>query len=211
MNSKLLFLWVPLLIAGCASSGNDKAAKTSAALSKTAEQVSSGHALVNRSLATLNDLVEKPRPDLRPQFEAFNAAVDDLVAMAEDVGKTAEAMKASGASYFTKWDEELATIQNENLRARGTERKAEVAARFEEVGKRYDAASQAFRPFMADLRDVQTYLSTDLTSGGLAAIKDAAAKANSDAVPLMDALGKLTNEFKALGVALSPQTAAAVE
>jgi hypothetical protein len=59
---------------------------------------------------------------------------------------------------------------------------------------------------MSDLRDVQKYLSTDLTAGGLGAVKGAATKANQDAIPLRAAVGKLTQEFKAMGVALSPTT-----
>jgi imidazolonepropionase-like amidohydrolase len=53
-------------------------------------------------------------------------------------------------------------------------------------------------------RDVQKYLATDLTAAGLATIKDVAAKATRDAAPLKSSLAKLSEEFKALGVSMSP-------
>jgi len=43
---------------------------------------------------------------------------------------------------------------------------------------------------------VQKFLSTDLTADGLAAIKDPAAKATKDAVPVKESMGKLSEEFK---------------
>jgi hypothetical protein len=56
---------------------------------------------------------------------------------------------------------------------------------------------------MSDLRDVQNYLNTDLTAGGLAAIKDVAAKSASDAIPLKESMGKLSEAFKSLGLSMS--------
>jgi len=60
---------------------------------------------------------------------------------------------------------------------------------------------------MSDLRDVQKFLSTDLTTGGLAAIKDTAAKATRDAVPVKKSLDNLSDDFKNLGLSMSPTTA----
>jgi uncharacterized phage infection (PIP) family protein YhgE len=195
-----------ILSAGCASTGNDKAADTASALKASANKITKGHALINESLSTLNDLVDTPKPDLRKQFKAFNSAVEDLAATAQEVSTMATEMQAAGADYFKKWDKEMAAISNEDIRTRGAARQAEVTARFQTILQEYGAAKSAFAPFMSDLRDVQKYLSTDLTAGGLGAIKGAATKANQDAIPLRAAVGKLTQEFKAMGVALSPTT-----
>ena len=61
----------------------------------------------------------------------------------------------------------------------------------------------------SDLRDLQRFLSADLTPGGLDAARKIAVKANADAVPIRKSLAKLAGEFRAMGVALTP--AAAVE
>jgi hypothetical protein len=50
---------------------------------------------------------------------------------------------------------------------------------------------------------VQKFLGTDLTAGGVAAIKDVAAKATTDAVPLKESLATLSDEFKGLGISMS--------
>jgi DUF2959 family protein len=195
------------LITGCASDNYNKSASTAAAFTKSSGMITKGNTLIDVSLADLNDLVSNPAPDLRKQFDMFNDAVNKLDVAAKDIASKAEKMKSQGKDYFAKWDEELAQIHNEDIRSRSEARRNEVAANFDRISRQYDETETAFLPFMSDLRDVQKFLSTDLTAGGLAAIKDPAAKATSDAVPVKESLGRLSDEFKSLGVSMSPTTA----
>jgi outer membrane murein-binding lipoprotein Lpp len=191
------------LIAGCASANYKQSAATASALTDSAHRIDQGNASINQALADLNDLVNNPQPDLRKQFGQFSSSVDDLGAKAKDVDETATNMKASGAAYFEKWDQELSQINNEDIRQRGESRKQDVAARFGRIATRYNGTRAAFQPFMSDLRDVQRFLKTDLTVGGLAASQTFAAKATRDAVPLRDAYAQLAAEFKGLGLSMS--------
>jgi hypothetical protein len=194
-------------ISGCASDNYKQGADTAATLTQSSQMITKGNTLIDESLADLNDLVSNPYPDLREQFKRFNNAVDGLGVSVKDVAGKAGEMKSQGADYFARWDKEAAQIQNEDIRSRSETRRNEVAAHFNRISEQYDAAKTAFRPFMSDLRDVQKFLSTDLTAGGLAAIKDTAAKATKDAVPVKESLGKLSDEFRSLGLSMSPTTA----
>jgi hypothetical protein len=193
-------------ITGCASDNYKRSANTAATLTQSARMITKGNTLIDESLADLNDLVSNPYPDLRKQFKTFNNAVDELGVSAQDIASKAEEMKSQGADYFARWDKESAQIQNEDIRSRSETRRNEVASRFDRISQQYDQSRTAFQPFMSDLRDVQKFLSTDLTAGGLAAIKDTAAKATQDAVPLKQSLARLSDEFKSLGLSMSPAT-----
>jgi uncharacterized phage infection (PIP) family protein YhgE len=193
-------------ITGCASDNYKNSANTAASLNQAAGMITKGITLIDQSLADLNDLVSNPNPDLRIQFKRFNNAVDELATSDKDVASKDAEMKSQGAEYFARWDKELAQIQNEDIRSRSETRRNEVASHFERIRQQYEQTKTAFQPFMSDLRDVQKFLSTDLTAGGLAAIKDTAAKATQDAVPLKESLGRLSNEFKSLGLSMSPTT-----
>jgi hypothetical protein len=194
-------------ISGCASDNYKKSANTAAALNQSAGLITKGNTLIDESLADLNDLVSNPYPDLRKQFKRFDHAVNELGVSAKDLASEAGEMKARGADYFARWDKEAAQIQNEDIRTRSETRRNEVAARFDRMSEQYDETKTAFRPFLSDLRDVQKFLSTDLTAGGLAAIKGTAAKATKDAVPVKESLGRLSDEFKSMGLSMSPTTA----
>lgn len=192
------------LIVGCSSAGYEKAADTATSLTKASDGIAKGNALVDQTLAALGDLVNNPKPDLRKQFGTFNDAVTRLSSTAKDVDGKAKGMKSQGADYFKNWDKQLAAMKNEDIRNRSEARKGEVASKFGRISQSYDETRAAFAPFMSDLRDVQKFLSTDLTAGGLAAIKDVAAKANKDAQPLKASLARLSDEFKGLGLSMSP-------
>jgi hypothetical protein len=196
-------------ICGCASDNYKRSANTAAALNESSGMITKDNLLIDESLADLNDLVSNPYPDLRKQYKRFDNAVNELGESAKDVANKAGEMRARGADYFAGWDKESAQIQNEDIRNRSESRRNEVAARFDRISAQYDTARTAFRPLMSDLRDVQKFLSTDLTAGGLAAIKDSAAKATRDAVPLKESLVKLSIEFKSLGLSMSTTTTAA--
>lgn len=199
----VLTLATVALIAGCTTANYKQGAATASALTDSANRINEGNASIDQTLSNLNDLVSNPQPDLRKQYGKFSSSVDDLGATQRDVDDKAGNMKASGAAYFEKWDLELSKINNEDIRQRGETRKQDVAARFERIATRYSDTRAAFQPFMSDLRDVQRFLGTDLTVGGLAASQTFVAKANGDAVPLRDAYAQLAAEFKGLGLSMS--------
>ena len=59
---------------------------------------------------------------------------------------------------------------------------------------------------MSDLKDIRTALATDLTSAGLDSVKSVVKKANDDAPPVRESLGKLSADFKDLGISLTTST-----
>ncbi len=192
-----------LFMGGCASTGYDKAHSTSTSLEKAAGEVHKGNGQIDAVLFSLSSLINNPEADLKPQFNKFDSAVSKLESLAEDVSERTGTMRTQGAAYFRTWDEELAKIQNEDIRTRSADRKAAVAVQFEKVRLSYIQTKADFAPFMSDLKDIRTALATDLTRGGLASVKDSATKANTNSAPLRTSLSRLESDFKALGVALS--------
>jgi hypothetical protein len=194
------------LIAGCASTGFEKAGATSTSLREAARDVDNTLVPLDNVVATLSDLVTNPEPDITLQFQKFNTALDNLELQANKVSSREAAMRHQGAAYFQKWDEELAKIQNDNIQTRSLDRKNAVAAQFEEVRLSYAQTSANFTPFLSDLKDIRTALSMDLTAGGLASVKGLASKANDKVLPLRESLVRLSAEFRKLGVSISTAT-----
>lgn len=196
-----------VLVAGCASSGYQKAGTTSTSLREAAQGIDNSLAPLSAVITALNDLQSNPGPDITPQFQRYSDAVSKLESQANEVSTRATAMQEQGAAYVQKWDEELAKIRNDDIQSRSLDRKNEVAARFEKVRVSYVETTALFAPFISGLKDIRTVLATDLTTGGLASVKDLANKTNGKALPLRESLINLSLEFKNLGVSISPATA----
>jgi hypothetical protein len=195
-----------LLMTGCVSTGYDKGNITAANIQSASDRIAALPGQIDTTLASLNGLVARPQADLRPQYKEFAANVAAVESAAKDLAASRSNMAARQKEFFAKWDEELAQIQNPDIKARSQNRKEQVNQQLMTIKTSYAQADIVFKPFLADLQDVQKYLSVDLTAGGIAAIKDPVAKAGQDAVPLKASLTKLAGDFKALGDAMSSVT-----
>lgn len=198
-----------LLAAGCASSGYDKGNQTAANIQTAANRIAALPGQLDKMLGALDELVNKPQTDLRPQYKQFKAQLADVESAAKEIGAARRSMGEKSKAFFATWDAQIAKINNEDIKARSVERKDEVAQRMENIKRSYAAAELAFRPFMSKLQDVQKYLDVDLTAGGVAAIKSTVTNANADAAPLKVSIYTLADDFKALGLAMSSVTPAA--
>jgi uncharacterized phage infection (PIP) family protein YhgE len=213
-NQLFVFAFAVSLLAGCASGNYQKGAAAGAGLQASADKITQGSAKVDAALASLNELVKNPG-DLVAQFKKYSASVSELESGAKDVQGKVASMRGKGNEYFKAWDEQTAQIHNEDIKNRSVERKAEMQKKFTEIKMSYTEASESFKPFLSDLKDIQTALATDLTPGGVQAIKGVADKANKDAGPLKASIEKLAGQFRDLGAAMSaaapPPAAAAAK
>jgi chromosome segregation ATPase len=205
--SNLLLAAVLAWTAGCASTGSERSGEITAAnIQAAANEIGALPNQIDKTLASLSDLVNKPQADLRPQFNQFVSDLDKLEASARDVEAARQSMARKSRAFMAKWDEQLAQIRNEDIAARSQDRRREVSQQLNQLKSFYSTAADQFKPFLADLRDVQKFLGTDLTTGGLASIRNTVAKANESAGPLNTAIARVADNFKALGLALSSVT-----
>jgi len=202
----IALLTISGLFAGCATSGYQKAGNVASNVEKAADSIAKGSEQIDLTLAALTDLVNNPQPDLKPQFKKFSSDVNAVEAFAKNVAGRAKNMSTLGTNYFATWEAEIAKIQNEDIRKRSTERKEAVMKHFEKVKVDYNEAKTAFIPFMNDLKDIRTALSTDLTTAGITSIKGVAEKTNKNAVSVRQSLAKLVADFKELSSSLAAAT-----
>ena len=200
-----LTIGIAVLVAGCASSGYRKSEQTAASLQSSANKIERAALQLHLAVATLNDLVNNPQPDLRPQFRKFVTAVGNAESLAASIREADKDLQERGAVHFDNWDKELVAIQNEDIRSRGQKRKKEVVGQYDNVRAACAKAQAENEPLQSDLKDVHRFLNSDLTPGGLAAIKDTTTRVNQRAAPVQHSVNKLVADMRALATAMSPQ------
>jgi hypothetical protein len=198
---------VALTVLACASSEQqEKAAKAENAansLQATRTQISSVNTALDKAVATLTDLTQKPQADLSPQFAAYKAAVAELEAQAKTLGETAQAMRARGEEYFKSWEQDLGGINNPDLRQISADRRAKLSASYQKVTDGYSKAKAAFDPLLTELTDVQKVLGLDLTDNGLKMASNTAAEAKGNAETVKKELNGVSDELDKLAKVLS--------
>jgi hypothetical protein len=188
---------------GCATKGYEKSETAATSLHTAAGEVQAESRALNATLNSLNDLINKPPTDLKLQYKAYSTNLDQLIAAARRNDGVLRRVGQKNAAYFESWDKDLATMNYEAVRNRSQERKSEVTANFDSVYRRYQEAQTTIHPLLEYFEDIRKALSTDLTVGGLEAMKPTVANVNENAAKVQTALARLADDLAASGAKMS--------
>jgi hypothetical protein len=158
-----------------------------------------------KTLAALTTLVKQDKGDLRPVYEAFTAEVAKTEAAAVATGTRAAWMQGDGMKYFEDWQTTINSINNESLRKKSQKRLDAVKKSYGKVTAEFKDATEKFKPFLADLGDIQKVLSTDLTANGVKGLRSTVSDANWRYKAVDRAINSALEEMKDMEKELSPE------
>jgi len=197
------FSLVIMCQAGCASMGYNKSDAAAASLQQAASDVQGQSRALEITMGSLDDIVTKPEPDLKPQFTRYSKALDNLTSFTKRNQRGEARIAKAHAAYLQEWDKQLAAMNYEVVRARSQARQSEVTNSFDSVTRRYHEAQDAMDPLLGYLNDVRRALEFDLTPNVIESIKPIATKARENADKVQLALGRLTTELTTSSASLS--------
>ena len=138
---------------------------------RTAEQLKA-------TLGALNALTKQTKGDLRPAYNAYCSEVAKTGSAADWTKTRVQWMASDGRKYFQDWQKTIDGIANESLRKKSQKRFDAVKVSYDKVETSLQLANEKFRPFLSDLADIQKALASDVTPGGVKAIKSTVSSAN---------------------------------
>jgi uncharacterized protein YhaN len=194
---------------GCSTTGQQKASSAATSLEATRTEIANVSNALDKAVASLTDLAEKPQSDLTPQYNTFRTSVQELEAQAKKVGASAQAMRDRGQEYFSAWEKEGGDINNPELRKISADRRAALSSHYKNVTEGYQKAKAAFLPLFTQLNDVQRILGLDLTDNGLKMASSSASEAQKSAVIVKKELSGVSAELDELAKILGGGAASA--
>jgi len=153
-----------------------------------------GRNQVTQTLEELNRLLA-PGVELRPQFERFTAELAKLEGMTATARERAAEMKEKGHKFFADWEEQIKSIQNEDIRKEAAGRMAKRQKSYGRIISEMQDAREELGPFMSDLNDIKTLLDSELTAGSVASSRTLIKKANWHGGDVKDALSDVEKEL----------------
>ena len=174
-NQILLTIGLTVLLASAMQASQEQLAKSiqdaHLETARTTEQLKA-------TLGALNALTAQKKGDLRPAYNAFCAEIPKTEAAAGLTRTRVQWMAGDGLKYFKDWQATINGIANESLRKNAQKRMDAVKKSYDKVEASLVQAGEKFRPFLSDLTDIQKALATDVTAGGVKAIKSTVSSAN---------------------------------
>jgi len=198
------------LFAGCGTtSGYKKADKTGEGIAEFRGEIVNGKKAIDATMKSLDQIAASATTDPRKAFEQFAKSVANLESTAGKVRDRGQDMKAQGKAYFAQWEKEMAEVKNEEVRSLAASRKAKLQGTFDAIAKASEPLKAQFSPWMSGLKDLEKFLSNDLTIAGVDAAKGLFAKARADGVEVQKAMDALIAELNSVAATITPAKAAA--
>ena len=157
------------------------------------------------TLVALTTLTKQAKGDLRPAYDAFAAEAARTEKAALATRTRAAWMQGDGMKYFEDWQKTISSINNESLRKKSQKRLDAVKKSYGKVTDEFKEAAEKFKPFQADLSDIQKVLSTDLTAKGVKGLRSTVSSANWNYKNINRTINSALEEMKEMEKSLSPE------
>jgi len=203
--SVLTLLAAATLLTGCGTTSAYKQAdKTGAGIADFRAEIVSANKAIDATMRSLDDLAATANTNPRGAFARFSKNVKNLESTAAKMQKRSLSMQQKGQAYFKQWEQELATVNNPEVRRLAEQRKAKLQETFASIRKYTEPLKAQFDPWMSDLKDLQKYLSQDLTIAGIDAAKGLLAKTSNEGTEIQKSMDALVSELNTIAAALTP-------
>jgi hypothetical protein len=213
--SKSLYVMVALLsvlavlVAGCSTTGPERAQQAASSMDAMRAEIQKTGDLLNGAVATLTDMVEKPKPDLKEQYQAYTGSITALDAQLALVRSRADEVRQRGLAYFDTWKAQSQDISNPEMKQHAQDREAKLREKFESIRTEMGKLGEAAQPLLTSLRDVQTLLSLDLTPQGVQSVAGPAKKAQENLATVKTEAAKVREDIDAVRKLLAPSSSPA--
>ena len=173
-----------VLVSGCATTGYQKAEKSTVSMGNTKAEVQNAYGQVTLAVNALDKLMGAQVGDLRPLYESFAAEVKRLQSAAESARSRAQSMQVKNQDYFATWAQEIDNILDPAIKSQSLQRYKAAKASYLKVEQSLFKTGDACKPLISSLTDLQTAISQDLTPAGINAVRTPYTQARQKAIDL---------------------------
>jgi chromosome segregation ATPase len=198
----MLLLAATNILGGCATTGMDRSEKASNSIREVDTEIRKMIVQIDVTAVSLDSLVNSLQPDLKKQFDKYSDNLARLDSEGKKVLKRTEEMKSRNKEYFGEWEKQGDSFTNEDIRQLSTERRNKLAEIYARVPASASGIKGTYHAYLTDLKEIQKFLSTDLTPKGIEAITPVAQKSVQDLevlktslVPVIAALDEIKAEL----------------
>lgn len=185
---------MPALISltGCAKqTGADRAASTATRMESVESASRETVMKISAAQGAMDQLLESGQEEVQKNFEEYTRAVNDLDQTGSSLLRHMEAMNKQGADYFEEWAKQGEDFQNPRIQALSAERRAELREIYGQTARTSAGIEPRLSAFIRNNREIQGYLSNDLTPNSLDAIAQEARRVSRNGSGIINSLNTM--------------------
>jgi len=175
-----VFLGAITLLTGCATTPTtsmDRATKTTTSMQAVEADYKQASVQIDATSTSLEDLIKPGQTDMKKAYGAYAGNVEKMEQLGKRLDMHTEQMRSRGQAYFAEWETSYTSPEIRELSERRRNEMREIYAKIPEASI---GVSGALKSYLTDIKDIQTYLSNDLTPQGIETMRPMAQKAVTD-------------------------------
>jgi hypothetical protein len=189
-----------------ATISGDKAGKAMAGIQQVQDEINVAKGNVKSLVDSMTALRNSSGGGMQPAFKNFQESLATMQTHADKVAARSQDMQARAKEYREYWENEVAQMDNPELRAGAQERAQKVSAHFDAIRGKFEECRKLYQPFVKDCNDVNGYLSKELSASSLGVANGALDKGIADGKQLSKAIDDAIVELVSVSVKMSPET-----
>jgi hypothetical protein len=184
-NQSGAFLFTMLIAAvismeGCASTDIQRSSETLTTMQTVDDDIKLIVVQLDATGASLDRLIKTGQSDVRMAFDVYTENISNFEEMEKNFAKHADEMQARGKDYFEGWQKDGTEYKNPQIQELSEQRRIQLDELYGSIAKNSLGAKEAFKAYVSDAKEIQIYLSNDLTSNGIEAIRPISRKLIND-------------------------------
>lgn len=193
----MLIIGATAFLGGCATTGMDRSVKTSNSIQEVDDEIGKMAVQLDKTSASLDALLQSGPADLKKSFETYSDNVVKVEKAGNRVLERMEEMKSQSKEYFAEWEKQGSDYANPRIRELSEERRLKLAGTYAKVPAAAAGIKVTYLAYLANLKEIEIFLSNDLTPQGVASI-----------TPVVN---NTANDLEALKTSMQPVMAALTE
>jgi hypothetical protein len=186
-----VFAAAVLSMSGCASTGIQRSEKATTTMQTMDNDIKLVVVQLDATGASLDELTKPGQSDFKKAFVSCTNNISKIETMEKHFAIHADEMKDRGKDYFDEWRKEGDKYNNQQIRELSDKRRAELGEIYGKIAESSIGVKGPFKAYVSDVKEIQSYLSNDLTPKGIESIAPVSRKAVEDGEKLKLAIRDL--------------------
>ncbi len=200
-----ILIGMSAFLTGCATTGMERSEKATTTMQTVSEEISVVAVQLDATGASLNNLTRVGQSDVKSAFDAYSANVVKMDEMEKRFTVHADEMKTRGKEYFAEWKKQGDAYTNPQIHALSEQRRVELGEVYGKIAEESIGVKGVFQTYMSDMKEIQKFLSNDLTLKGVDSILPITVKVLQEGVSLKDALNRVQEAVNVASVEMAQQ------
>ncbi|MDZ7694276.1 MAG: DUF2959 family protein [Balneolaceae bacterium] len=178
---------------GCQSTGMERSNETRISLQTMDEDITTAILQVDATGAALGEILRPGQPDLKKALEVFSDNVAKIAATETKFARHADELTEHGTNYFEEWQKEGTEYNNPKIQRLSDQRRSILGGVYGRISVQSNRIKDSFKTYASDVREIQMFLSNDLSTNGVAAIAPISRRVISEGDSLKHAMLNVQN------------------